>query len=288
MFDLIASTYILQRIGWYIWVASSVGLILALLLPRTARRKIVWSILVVAAFVVILVVGIYASAEQSWRLAKAKALFNERCKTAGESVPDAKLPSAGLVLLKLRPSRTNLSDQYRFDDPYGSDCHAEGCAIDLLRVSKGREINPELAEKFSGGFRWVEFFRNDGTKVRVVGVIKPERPHQVELEVVPSEKDEQPIHGLDWEDISIQTDRDYWIAGGKLRIVETSTGKTIAQRVGYMMDPAQGRMDGGRSPWAFAYDNACPRFPSVADGRAIRVGHTRSFVLKVLQPVGDQ
>jgi hypothetical protein len=91
-------------------------------------------------------------------------------------------------------------------------------------------------------------------------------------------------YGLTWDDVSTKQDRDFWIAGGELRIIDLETNQIIAERRGYMMDPAQGNQIGGRSPWAFAYDNACPSLPKVTDGRAIRVGHTKKFVLTAVKP----
>jgi hypothetical protein len=64
----------------------------------------------------------------------------------------------------------------------------------------------------------------------------------------------------------------------------------IAERVGYMVDWAQGSQAGGRSPWLFAADTACPSFRKDPSARKVQPdstaqpGQTYRFVSKVLKP----
>lgn len=50
------------------------------------------------------------------------------------------------------------------------------------------------------------------------------------------------------------------VEGSSLRVLDLQTNEVIAERIGYMMDWAQGSQAGGRSPWLFAADYACPSF----------------------------
>ena len=93
-----------------------------------------------------------------------------------------------------------------------------------------------------------------------------------------------------YDDISTREERDYWIAGSSLKVIDLKTNEVIAERIGYMMDWAQGSRVGGRSPWLFAADNACPDFhrfrtPSVqTNGASNQSWQTLDFVEKVLKP----
>jgi hypothetical protein len=61
------------------------------------------------------------------------------------------------------------------------------------------------------------------------------------------------------------------------------TNAVIAERIGYMVDRAQGSTGGFRSPWLFAADNACPLFSS-RQGASAQLLQTEEFVEKVLKP----
>jgi hypothetical protein len=91
-------------------------------------------------------------------------------------------------------------------------------------------------------------------------------------------------YGIAWEDISTQEDRQNWIAGGSLRVIAMQTNEVIAERTGYMIDRGQGSQIGGRSPWAFARDSACPAYRSATDGRAYFDPVSAQFAQRVLRP----
>ena len=99
-----------------------------------------------------------------------------------------------------------------------------------------------------------------------------------------------PRYGVTWDDISTREEREYWIAGSSLKVIDLQTNKLIAERVGYMVDWAQGSKAGNRSPWLFAADTACPSFrfipnaPRVSPDSHWQIGQTYRFVSKVLKP----
>jgi hypothetical protein len=90
-------------------------------------------------------------------------------------------------------------------------------------------------------------------------------------------------YGVEWTDISSREDREHWIAGSSLRVLDVRTQDVIAERIGYMIDRGQGSQAGFRSPWRFAQYNACPSLqPSISD-RPDQSLRSRAFVLKVLK-----
>ena len=102
-----------------------------------------------------------------------------------------------------------------------------------------------------------------------------------------------PRYGVVYDDISTREEREYWIAGSSLKVVDLQTNEVIAERIGYMVDWAQGSRAGQRSPWLFAADNACPdfhiRYKNLAAGQrshaaSVQPYQTLDFVEKVLKP----
>ncbi len=88
---------------------------------------------------------------------------------------------------------------------------------------------------------------------------------------------------MTFDDISTREDREYWIAGSSLKVIDLANNEVIAERIGYMVDWAQGSRAGGRSPWLFAADNACPRF-SDRNGSSAQSYQALDFVEQVLKP----
>jgi hypothetical protein len=248
------------------------------------------------------------------RLAKAEAMFQERCKTAGEKIYRTAENVEGIFLMKLRTIR-NFSNQFALDDPYGNDSTRDEYIKSFLygRNSKGSLAQPGSATQ--SGFRYVEAIdQKDGKRyrytgsMRVVGKKDPNTPnHQVELRRNPHFDlnnyafvlDRTPAasaaarYGLTYDDISMREEREYWIAGSSLKVIDLKTNEVIAERIGYMMDREQGNTSGGRSPWLLAANNSCPSFrPSVArsgaPGFSYQVGQTRNFVEKVLTPLQER
>ena len=308
--DLTPFGVVLQGTGLLYWL-----LVLALLALVLWKAKGVLAKGMLATAVLVIMVGpvavyvVQRSAEQQQakkQLDAAMALFDMRCKSAGERISRTAANVEGVVWMKWRGDKTNDHDQFKLDDPYGHDCSGEACIADLLRVSKGAELNPEEANRHSKGYRSVYATDATGQSRAYAGVIKL-RPIWTEEAIArqkartgkgvePSDHEytieRRPIeklagrYGVTWDDISTREDREHWIAGGSLKVVDLQTNEVIAERVGYMLDRGQGNVGGGRQPWAYAVQDACPEFArETNDSRRGRTRHeTRDFVLKVLQP----
>ncbi|MDI1267792.1 MAG: hypothetical protein PSV40_01635 [Polaromonas sp.] len=253
-------------------------------------------------------------AQTSERQAKAQAMFAERCKTAGEKIHRTVENVEGVYLLKLRPKGTNYGDQFKLDDPYGRDLDGEGYVKTFVRDSfaKMRSPNPRPEWPLRIGYSYVEVQDSrNGQRYRYTGAVKAVRKKdatalnvQMELRRNPNydlniyefvldripAPGAAPRYGVTYDDISTHEEREYWIAGSSLKVIDLQTNEVIAERIGYMMDWAQGSQVGGRSPWLFAADNACPDFhrfknPVVqTKGASNQSWQTLDFVEKVLKP----
>lgn len=249
-----------------------------------------------------------AREQEDARLAKARQMFQERCQRAGErivrTVPDVE----SVLLLKVRPKVPDYYGQFTLSDPYGDDLGGDGYIGSFIKGSyvygsNGARPTPETAWMFEG-YRYVEAVDPiDGNRYRYTGAIRDVthtssvmmggdgRHKFVSREWVldkTATTGEAPRYAITYDDISTHEEREYWIAGSSLRVVDTQTHEVIAERIGYMMDPGQGRTGGGRSPWSYAAKHSsCPQF-GLSNVAATQAGQAQRFTLKVLIPAkGD-
>lgn len=317
--DLTPFGGVLAALGWLYWFAALALVVIALWLPKAWWKKLLAVALVAGGVVypvLIRPVSQHVDAarqqqdESKARLAEATALFEQRCKGAGEKIHRTVDKVDGVVWMKWREQAKNQSDQFKLDDPYGQDCGGEDCISLMLRVTSGAALNPEEAKRHQSGYRFVETTDPRTKKrVRYTGVIKVTHvrtPAQIEEykrnsngvdpgpNVYGFGLEQQEIEtytarfGITWDDISTREDRERWIAGGSLKLIDLRTNDVVAERVGYMMDRGQGSRAGFRSPWLFAPQTACPAFELSEARNPILASRSRFFVYRVLIPIqGD-
>lgn len=248
--------------------------------------------------------------EQHARLEKAEALFKEHCKTAGEFIKRTVDDVEGIYLLKVRPSETNRGNQFDMDDPYGHDSGGEWYIKSFLRGFHKRSPNYVQGDPIRYGYHYVEAIDpKDGKRYRYTGEVREVihtssilmggdgkttfKSKEFVLDRVPA-SGVLPRYGVTYDDISTREDRELWIAGSSLKVIDLKTNEVIAERIGYMIDLGQGANGGGRSPWLMAADNACPGFqrykqPVVrTPGFSKQANQTDDFVEKVLHPIGGE
>jgi hypothetical protein len=302
--DLTPFGPLLSALGLLYWLLAIALIAFALWYPNRWLFKLPLAALVLMVFAYPVVrhaqLQQVQSNESKARLDAAMALFAERCKTAGEKITRTVENVDGVVWMKWREKITGVgtfADQFKLSDPYGQDCGAEDCITNLLRVTDGAVHHSESARRHGTGYRSVETVdprTNEPYRYSaVVGVTHRRTPEQLEqykrntgtdpgLEVFGVVLKREPIsdfksrYGITWEDISTREDREHWIAGGALSVIDLKTNEVIAKRVGYMIDTGQGSTAGFRSPWGWARSYA-PRCPNVD----VRL---KDFVVNVLQP----
>ena len=268
------------------------------------KRLSLWSI---AAILLLTVTQANAQTltkeERQVRLQKAEVLFKERCKTAGEFIKRTVDDVEGIYLLKLRPSKINRGRQFDMDDPYGRDFGGDAYKKSFLHGAFQAETSgtPAAGSPPRLGYRYVEAVDpQDGNRYRYTGRV--EEPWQHDKSYLKGYKrfvmdkaaapGTAPRYGVTYDDISTREDRELWIAGSSLKVVDLKTNEVIAERIGYMIDLGQGANGGGRSPWLMAADNACPSFqrnPNLPlppnQGASAQLNQTQDFVEKVLHPI---
>jgi hypothetical protein len=272
---------------------------------RSARMRTQWPAMAVAVLILLCACAAPpaepARSEQRSRGQTAMAMFNERCKKAGEFIHRTVTGVDGILVMKVRPDAINYDQQFAMTDPYGHDFVGEDYVTSFLRgfyaQNSAGSARPTGSEPQLAGFEYVEAVGpKDGVRHRYTGRI--EEPWLTNksylkgyLRFVADRSSAgipPPRYGVTYDDISTREEREYWIAGSSLRIIDLSTNEVIAERIGYMFDAGQGSRAGSRSPWLFAFDHACPSFLSRSNkpgpAAPLALYQTARFVEKVLQP----
>lgn len=307
--DLTPFGALLLGIGFFYWAIALGAAGIALAIPSRWIVKVPLAAAVLAAFIYPAAMRVHEAkqlqAERKTRLTAALALFDERCKTAGERIHRTVQDVEGVVWMKWRDTGLNRDEQFKLDDPYGKDCGGEDCLIRLLKVTKNVEKNPVEATRHPGVYRYVETIDpQDGRWYRYYGAMKltnwtaesiaklkretgqdpPAFSYRVSL-------DREPIggpsarYGISWDDISTQEDRERWIAGGTVKVIDLRSNEVVAERSGYMVDRGQGSTEGFRAPWLEAQQTACPMFSdSPHSGRRYRRDENFQFATRILIP----
>lgn len=301
-------------IGTLYWLLMLGAIVLALVKGETWPNKLGGVALALCVFIGPLVPSIQRASEHRERLAKAQLMFAERCKIAGEKIHKTVEGVEGIYLMKIRTT-TNFDNQFELSDPYGDDSTNDGYILSFLRgYHHQRNVPLVVGSPPRTGYSYVEAIDpKDGQRYRYTGGIKVVRQKDTSSPYVKAELERNPNYdlnirefvldrvpasgalpryGVTYDDISTREEREYWIAGSSLKVIDLQTNEVIAERIGYMVDWAQGSRAGFRSPWLYAADNACPgfqwnpRFPvHQGHGAGEQGSQTLIFVEKVLKPI---
>jgi hypothetical protein len=88
--------------GGLYFLLALVGICFALWIGKTWTRKLVYAVIVLALFISPVAPEMYRAIEYRGKFAAAQALFEERCKTAGERIYKTVDGVEGVLLLNIR------------------------------------------------------------------------------------------------------------------------------------------------------------------------------------------
>lgn len=225
-----------------------------------------------------------ANAAYREKLAKAKAIFAERCKTAGVVIHRTVKDVEGIAIDKVRP-KLDYADKRYFDPMWPEAAMAtEARGDDYIKQFMLSEISPHVREPsrrgdlftpnadVSGdtpprhlmrGYRFVDFSdSSDGLRYRFTLPAHPSaRAGQTPLKREPL-KAAPARYLLDFEDLVDPVDRIYWVAGTKLRVIDQKNGEVLAELTRFVIEPGFGSDVTGRWPWQIpngSYSMHCPK-----------------------------
>lgn len=229
--------------------------------------------------------------EKEIKREEAHAYFKERCKQSGVFIYQKLSGVDTIYLINTRPyGQTELAGgQHSVVDPYGYDNDSD------------EKYGPALyAWTFIGGadprgpgsrfFKFVELQDSrDGKLYRYTGDWVAE-PHGAGTQLMFHDSREEirevtAAYGLQFKDISTVEDRERWVAGSSLSVIDLSTNEVVATRIGYLWDAGMGSTSAGRRPWLEAERQSCPRFePRPRNKSTSRNGQSARFAIQVLNP----
>ncbi|MEN6587222.1 MAG: hypothetical protein ABFE02_14375 [Sulfuricella sp.] len=290
MIELGPGADLFRMVGAIFWLVVIGAFVAALLIPKTRTNKAIAVTAVAVLFAVLPGRWFWEMKREAdgkkERLAKAEAIFQEHCKTAGEKIYRTVDGVEGILLMKVRPNGQNHGDQFKMDDPYGDDLRGDGYIETFLRA---RDEKGHLSGKV-GGYRYVEAIdQENGKRYRYTGRVdqpwlRDKRYGEWVREFVLDKNHASspaPRYGVTYDDISTPDDRVYWIAGSSLKVIDLKTNEVVAERIGYMMDRGQGALStgGSQTAWLRARRHACPPLPAPHQ--------TRNFVEKSLKTIKE-
>jgi len=211
---------------------------------------------------------------QAWEVRQAyfKAAwdhFHKRCESAHVTYYKSVPPQDAVFIMKPaeRATSAQLKDQFWMGDPYDLPDEPKSEANGLLFRQKTLLPTGSPHANQRGGFDYVEAPHPDkpGKFMRYKlwsqrGNVNGEPLYEMWQ---PTEVDHRLArYGYTWDDISTKDDRHFWVAGGRLRVVDLATGEVVAERVGYVIERHFGATGPtfNQTPWSntIGTDTTCP------------------------------
>jgi hypothetical protein len=286
MLNMAGSEMLFAAAGNLYFLLALAGICFALWIGTTWTRKLVYGGVVLALFISPIAPEMYRAIEYRGKLATAQALFDERCKTAGERIYKTVENVEEVLLVNVRPHEVNADRANR--DWLGAGFPGESGGnqyiMEFLYFNKprnglqGRSLGPTPGGV--KGYRHV-FVDEQGARIRYT--LRDEAQYSAGGDPVKgyglrdASNTQAPRYSISYENIHDPDGRKLWIAGGLVKITDQSSGELLAEFKRFSFETSFGSTNGERSPWAFAIQ--CPQ--STYGGSS---GHIRSFVEQVLKP----
>ena len=205
------------------------------------------------------------------RYNKAKAIFDERCKTAGEKIYHTAEGVEGITLLNVPQKYTHAL----IEDPMweGAALPHSGGGNNYIRSFLNWEIyqkdekikralhprpsmRPGSYDAVYPGYQYVDVRQNDNTYLRYRYPADEDREDYRKM--ITEQLNEHPArYAVEFKPIIDPADRQYWVAGLTINVYDTKENILMASKTWYSMEPGQGNRN-QRVPWAFA--DICPKF----------------------------
>lgn len=242
-------------------------------IASSIKRKSILASVLWAALLVGILFPVIQSSDRGRREDKArkekymiaKSIYDDHCRKAGEKIYSRAYNVRGIYLMRAR-TQIDPKNQYRLDDPYLGREIGDAYISSFLR--EGSLLENENGEVIKTNqpfsFEFVEMAEEDGRVFRYTKDISTIRQNnRNSFKLKKSEIDKRTAkYGVIWEDISTKNDRDYWVAGSSLKVVDLDVNEVMGERIGFLFNSRQGAGGGGGEPWFDARNNSCPEIYS--------------------------
>ncbi len=299
---------LLKAAGFGYMAVCVIALGLALWLPKRGWVKALMATIVLGIASVLPFIAVQEKKQEQVqvddykkRYNKAKAVFDEKCKTAGERIYKTVDNVEGILLMNVRKNHYVEGSYNSKQDPNWPDAghpHEYG-EESYIKFMFAYEYEPEIFGKpeyklnpgerggfsnyrspnkpwISNGYLYVDVKQPDGTLTRIM------RPADARAELTRMPiKGKPAVYAVSFENSLDPEERKHWIAGTKVKVTNTQTGELLAERQAYAFEAGFGSLAGHRQPWLFAI--TCPQ--DVGEARRMP---TRIFVDQVLKPIQER
>lgn len=283
MRDYWLTQYVLAAVGWGYVALVVVALALGLWLPKARIAKAIAALVVVGLASILPIRGYQGylnerQAEDEYRLryARAKALFDERCKTAGEKIYRTVEGVEGVHLLKIRQYSTGEGE---LDTNPTSQTFREGyirsfLMYELERSDDVRELIYDTTTSKKVGYRYVTALDDKDSRIYQYTIDK-------NFKLIRNEAAAPlPRYAVTFDDPVVPAERAYWIASTVTRVIDQTSQQVMGESIKYVFDHGLGSRAGQRTPWLFA--KGCgikTRYSQHSD---------RFFATQVLNPLNQE
>ena len=300
MIELTGWSDVLRGLGTLYWLVALGALALALNKPKAGKNKAMAAAVVLVVFGALPFTGWLESRKLKQAYQVQKALFDERCKNAGVKIYKTVENVEGVLLLKVRPERTetDMSDSMwpgaAFAKERGGKRYIETFLFyEHLSPStvNGKGVVAQRRGGFSErptalpGYRFVDVIEDDGKRYRhrmkFWQVPMPGQPNYPSYgtELIRTETtDAAPRYAVTYEDDMNPQDRKKWVAGTTVKVLDMQTKEVLAEHTEYAVEYGRGNAN-QRSPWLLSY--VC------GHSQGSTGQETRNFVDQVLKPIGN-
>jgi hypothetical protein len=280
--------YIFSAIAWAYLIITLGAIGLALRYAKPLKSQITTTLVVVAVASILPLLGYRQHLQEQQvtdefqvRFDKAEALFDKRCKTAGEKIYRTVENVEGVLLLNIRRSdRPGVQDNPLWADAaLPNEAHDDEYIRNFLYWEHDAKAGdrgflnsyPEGKTLAARGYRFVDVKQASGEIARY----RLKQPPSPDL-VKESLKRKPARYAIDFANPVNPEDRLNWVAGTTISVIDTETGEVMATRESYAFESGLGNKSGDRQPWARAL--TCPSWHGWDSGR------TRFFVDQILKP----
>ncbi len=295
---LITRSDVAHLISTVYWSAFAIALLILLVITfkvsRTAKGRIIGSVIslliVIGIFIVPFIPGAMkkkkAIKARQDRYQTAKALFDKKCKTAGEKIYRTVDNVEGITLLRVpKPYR----NAYAYD-PMWEEAALRMMSDDYLKVFLGityhNKVNgyyhvywkPEKNEKIDKkkynpmfGYSYVDIKENS---VYYRYTLKSGHRASKEKKQITNPS----RYAVTYETKVDPNERKYWIAGATIKIIDTKDNSLLAEKTIYVFDHGLGagsERKSGRQPWSLAIQ---------CKDETVQGNTPRFFAEKILKP----
>ncbi|SUO93728.1 hypothetical protein [Suttonella ornithocola] len=184
------------------------------------------------------------------RYLKAKAVFDERCKTAGWKIYRKVENVDGIRLLKVRPK---YKLEYSYDPMWAdatltTESTVDGYIRSFLYTNRITSTEDGIKEDKTNGYYYVDVLE-DGAYTRYALAYKDKDAPMTQTPITTPAR-----YAVTYENMVDPADRAMWIAGTKVIVLDTQTNEVLGEAIWYAFDPAQGLgrefRNSGTPPWS--------------------------------------